>query len=728
MAASNFCWGIEIGAGGIKALKLEAGDNGVNVVDSAFIPHPKVLSTPGIDQNDVVRVSLGTLTSQYDLSKSQIAVSVPGHSAFARFAKLPPVEPKKVPAIVKFEAVQQIPFPLDQVEWDYQTFVSPDSPDVEVGIFAITRDRIMERLTMLQDVGIVPNFVQLSPVAAYNALAYDLGFTDQTPGTIILDVGTTSTDLVVAEAGRVWIRTFPIGGHQFTEALVNQFKLSYPKAEKLKREAEEGTNARHVFQAMRPVFTDLAQDVQRSIGYYQSLHKDAKLVRLIGLGATFSLPGLRKYLKQQLSMDVYRLEEFKRLNVTTLKDQKRETEIKANALQMATAYGLALQGLGLNAITANLMPTQVLRDTMWKGKNKWFAAAAGIAVVAGAGMFLRPGMDYLAIAGNQKPSEIDQAVAEATEQKKKAEEAGVVGGGTTDFRAANMLSLTQARQIHAFLVDDLGQMMAFSEKKAETWKPAGAAGLVKVADGAPKAYLLKTFNTDYKAGGAAEDPQSGTASATPVVNLSALPESLMTQPRVLVRMVVTTTQPDAFNFMRSTLDQWLRDNVKREGVPYMIIANPEKLFGELKEEVAIGLGSDKSVPTSLTVSTPGGVTTIPIGPRGHGGGGGEADGGRGGTRAHGRGEVGESGGDVGEGRSTPALGETGAAPTSADLDRLAPLDTLRPMDPPGKRVTIEISWQVVILPTGVAADAAEAEAPANRAAPESGPKGKGGGN
>lgn len=34
--------------------------------------------------------------------------SIPGHSSFARFAKLPPVEPKKVPEIVKFEAMQQI--------------------------------------------------------------------------------------------------------------------------------------------------------------------------------------------------------------------------------------------------------------------------------------------------------------------------------------------------------------------------------------------------------------------------------------------------------------------------------------------------------------------------------------------------------------------------------------------------------------------------------------------
>jgi Tfp pilus assembly PilM family ATPase len=59
-------------------------------------------------------------------------MSVPGHAAFARFAKLPPVEPKKVPDIVKFEAVQQIPFPIEQVEWDYQTFVAEDSPEVEV--------------------------------------------------------------------------------------------------------------------------------------------------------------------------------------------------------------------------------------------------------------------------------------------------------------------------------------------------------------------------------------------------------------------------------------------------------------------------------------------------------------------------------------------------------------------------------------------------------------------
>src|SRR6187401_2498707 len=97
MPSSNVCWGVEVGAGAIKALKLElVGEGNARVVDFVMLPHKKVLSTPDLDQNDALRVALGALASQVDLTNTSIAVSVPGHSAFARFAKLPPVEPKKV--------------------------------------------------------------------------------------------------------------------------------------------------------------------------------------------------------------------------------------------------------------------------------------------------------------------------------------------------------------------------------------------------------------------------------------------------------------------------------------------------------------------------------------------------------------------------------------------------------------------------------------------------------
>ncbi|MBL8963853.1 MAG: pilus assembly protein PilM, partial [Phycisphaerae bacterium] len=503
MAVSNVCWGIEIGSYAVKALKLEFSDQGANVLDFAIIPHAKVLSTPGIDQNDAIRVTLGTLVAQWDLSKASIALSVPGQSSLARFAKLPPVEPKKVPDIVRFEAAQQIPFPLDQVEWDYQTFVSPDSPDIEVGIFAITRERIMDRLLLLQDVGITPDHVTLSPIAAYNAMAFDRQFTEKTPGTVILDIGTTSTDVVVADSARVWVRTVPLGGHHFTEALVNAFKLSYPKAEKLKKEVESGANSKHIAQAMRPVFSDLAQEVQRSIGYYQSLHKEAKLTRLIGIGSTFLMPGIRKFLKQQLSasigpIDVTRVEEFERLRYTGLADERRAEELRANVLSMATCYGLALQGLGMNTVNANLMPTEIIRRSVWRDKAKWFGIAAGLAVATGAAMFIRPVTDNFAVAGASPDPVIESAIREAADLKRAAGEAAVIGDASVDNGPVNMISLLENKSIHAHLLNDLSAMLEDSAKKAG------------MAEGSP--YVVRNFTTAYVAdGGIVESEFGGTA-------------------------------------------------------------------------------------------------------------------------------------------------------------------------------------------------------------------------
>lgn len=574
MPSSNVSWGIEVGSGAIKAIKLESEGSGVRVADFAIVPHAKVLSTPDLDQNDAIRVALGALVNQFDLSGATISVSVPGHAGFARFAKLPPVEPKKVPDIVKFEAVQQIPFPLEDVEWDYQTFVSPDSPDVEVGIFAITKDRIRERLDMLADVGIVPQIVTLGPVAAYNALAYDLSFTEETAGTILLDIGTTSTDLVIAESGRVWIRTFPIGGHQFTNALVEAFKVTYPKAEKVKRETDTSKAARQIMQSMKPVFQDLVQDVQRSIGYYQSLHRDAKLTRLIGLGSTFHLPGLRKFLKQQLQIDVYRMEEFKRVSV----EGDRAPAFNENVMTLATAYGCALQGLGLNAINANLMPTAVLRKAMWRGKAKWFATAAGLAIAATGAMVIRPMLDSNAVASSPKPREIDDAMSALGRAKSEANAAGVAGAAGTDLTAANIVSLLEDRAVYPHLANDLGLMIRAADAKA----------------GGPARPALRmiSYKTNYLGvidpasqpddggrGGSrrGEEPDSGEGESGGPAG-----------PTIEVEIVFATPESQVQQFYRSTVGDWLDRNRIREGVPYTIVPPEirEVQFADAKPKAA----------------------------------------------------------------------------------------------------------------------------------------------
>jgi len=510
MASSNTCWGVELGSGAIKALKVENDGGEFKVLDFAVVPHQRVLSTPDLDKNDAMRVALGTLVSRYDLTGERLVVSVPGHQSFARFATLPPVEPKKVPDIVKFEAVQQIPFALEEVEWDYQTFVSPDSPDIEVGIFAVTRQKIMEQINMLADVGLTPDIATLSPVAAYNAVASDLSFTEDTPGTIVLDIGTVSSDLIIAEAGRVWVRTFPIGGHQFTEALVSAFKISYSKAEKLKRESEQSKHARHALQAMRPVFSDIAQEIQRSIGFYQSVHADADLQRLIGLGSTFKLPGLRKYLKQQLGLDVYRLEQFKKLSL----EGSRAGEFQAATLNMATAYGCALQSLESAPLRCNLMPVPVLKETMWKSKVPYLAVGAGLAAAAAGAMFIRPLLDSTAFQGAERPGVIASVKNEARALVQQAEEAAVTSDARGDQSAARIVDLVTDRELYARLLVDTSNLVKLVSERVETAAQDDSYLAQQVGDRAP--IELTALETKYlpggRGGGAASD-FSGAASS-----------------------------------------------------------------------------------------------------------------------------------------------------------------------------------------------------------------------
>lgn len=660
--AAQVCWGIEVGGGALKAVKLErSGDADVVVSDFVIVPHKKVLSTPEVNEDEAKRVAIGQFINEREIKKTPIAVSVPGASAFARFAKLPPVEPKKIPDIVKFEAVQQIPFPIDDVEWDYQTFVAPDMPDVEVGIFAMTRERVNQKLARWQDVGLTPGVLTLSSLAAYNALAFDLNFDMQMPGTIIMDVGTTSTDLIVCEPGRMWIRTFPIGGHQFTEALVTAFNISYGKAEKLKKEAENAQVTRQVLQALRPVFSDLAADVQRSIQYYQSLHRDAKLTRLIGLGSTFNLPGLRKFLSQQVQIEVEKLEGFRRFKM----DGERNTEFQASALNLATATGLALQGLGLQTLGANLMPLPVVREAMWAGKTKWFVTAAALSLLAGGAAFIRPMLDKAAVASTPRPPEIDQVKSEAKALKAKWTE--VEGASKPDPTAAASMVLLSNRDVFAYLVNDAAQLMANANKG--------------VAAGSAPVFYLRSVEHDYRA--TAPTSQTG----------GEVSPDAETKPHVRVTMDVFTARPqaEADRLVNDLFDRWIKQNANRPDWPYHI--NP------------------KSIRWSLVSRDPVSATGVE---RGSGrAGGGEAGGGRPGRRPPQRG----AGGVISEGGGGGRGGESsGGAPAgNAELDQLAPIPPAPLPAPAGSTVqNYRIEWDAVLGPPPAAEGAA---APAQEKAP-----------
>jgi len=381
MAAKLPVWGIDIGQCSLKAMKLQAAGDAVELAEFDVIEHEGILSQAGPEANAMVRAAIEKFLSKHDIKGSRVVVSVPGQQTLTRFIKMPPVEPKKIPDMVKYEAGQQIPFDMDEVVWDYQVFQEPDSPDIEVGIFAIRRELIRNHLAQFTDLGIEPVVAQAGPMASYNAIKFD-----QPPAEgesmVLLDMGAVSTDLIVMSGNTIWSRPVPIGGNRFTEALVTAFKISFKKAEELKRSAASSKYARQIFQAMRPVFADLVSEIQRSIGSYTSNHREAHITSALGMGNAFKLPGLQKFLQQNLQIDFNKLSEFKKLTTGSV---GQSPEFVENQMSFAMAYGLALQGLEMSAVDSNLLPPEVRKALLWRKKKVWFgAAAACLAGAAGA--------------------------------------------------------------------------------------------------------------------------------------------------------------------------------------------------------------------------------------------------------------------------------------------------------------------------------------------------------
>ncbi len=393
MAKSNTVWGIDIGQCALKALECRPHekDSDRMVVESFdYIEYPKILSQPEAEPEELVREALELFLSRNDLTGSTVAISVAGQSGLARFIKLPPVESKKIPDIVKYEARQQIPFSLEDVVWDYQQLTGGSEEDEfalepEVGLFAMKRDQVARALQPLEAAGIEVDIIQLTPLAVYNYVCFDRlddlksrSYDPQDPpeSTVVISLGTDTTDLVVTNGYRVWQRNIPIGGNHFTRALSKELKLTFIKAEHLKRNATQADDPKAVFQAMRPIFSDLLAEIQRSLGYFTSIEKTAKIGDAIALGNAMKLPGLQRYLTQNLEQEVKPIEQFDRLSAGS---SSGSTPFKENILSFAVAYGLCIQGMKKGELRTNLLPEEIVRSRLVRAKKPW--AVAGIAAL-----------------------------------------------------------------------------------------------------------------------------------------------------------------------------------------------------------------------------------------------------------------------------------------------------------------------------------------------------------
>ena len=142
MAKTFLC--LDFGAFTVKAAEFEPNEMGsLKLVNYGL----KTLGPEGFNEerDELVLSVVKELIAEAEFEATDINVCAPGFQVFSKFVKLPSVDASKVNQIIQFEAQQNVPFPLDEVVWDYQILGTTPNDELEVLLVAI-RNEVVESI------------------------------------------------------------------------------------------------------------------------------------------------------------------------------------------------------------------------------------------------------------------------------------------------------------------------------------------------------------------------------------------------------------------------------------------------------------------------------------------------------------------------------------------------------------------------------------------------------
>jgi len=297
--------------------------------------------------------TLAKLFKKYRVKEREILLSISGQSVFMRFVKLPPVDPGQVEQVVKFEAQQNVPFPIDEVTWDYQMMPTRTSGnEAEAVIVAIKKEVIEAEVEAVERAGVKIRQVDVAPFALLNAFRYSEPQTDDCA--LIIDMGARSTNLVFVEKNSFWIRNVPIAGNQISQSICNEMQEPFTAAETLKKGKgfvslggvyadPDDADAARISKLIRSTMTRLHVDINRSIAYYRTTLNGAPPKRVFLTGGSSQLPYLDLFIADKLSLPIAY---FNPLRNVTLGSSLNMAELQQNHCYTAEMVGLALRETG----------------------------------------------------------------------------------------------------------------------------------------------------------------------------------------------------------------------------------------------------------------------------------------------------------------------------------------------------------------------------------------------
>ena len=405
-----------------------------------------------------ITVTIREILNELGIKSGKVNYAVAGQSVFARFVKLPSVEEEKIHRIIAFEAQQNVPFPIDEVVWDYQLVGGGADEQLQVVLVAIKSDLLEGINAAVEAAGLRPTVIGVANMALYNAFRYN--YSDVTDSSLVVDIGARTTNLLFIEPGKIFSRSVPIGGSSITTALAREFNEPFAAAETRKRESgfvslggsyadPADVDIARMSKIIRSTMTRLHAEIMRSISHYRSQQQGKAPARIYLCGGSSGMPYMREFFQEKLQVPI---EFFNPVRNVAIANEADARQIARSAHLLGELVGLGLRAVASCPMELNLRPASVIRAHEVERRRPFLigAAACVIAALLGWSVFYMHAAGVLSAVKEQ----VDAKVATLRGFQTRID--GIRKEATTlDSVASPLLEAVNARSFWPQLLEDL---------------------------------------------------------------------------------------------------------------------------------------------------------------------------------------------------------------------------------------------------------------------------------
>ncbi|MBU0650368.1 type IV pilus assembly protein PilM, partial [bacterium] len=369
--------GIDIGTEQIKLVQLKKSKGTIFLEKAGMISVKDIPFYDGMSKEDLAAEGIKWLLAHNNIKSAVAAVSLPSSLVYSKYITLPVVSMDKIDQIIQFEARQQIPFPLDEVIWDYAVLgKSPAGEEINIVIHVVKKEIITSFLASVSESGIDAAIIDVMSMVLYNVLSSG----EDPQGTMLVDIGAINTNIILIDKGNCWTRSLPVGGDVFTGKIAEKLQIPVAKAETLKVEVGlqgEGEDT-SVSDCLKEEFANLVKEIQRTIGFYRSKSEELVVKKVVLTGGNSQIKGLLAFFMESLRLDVEMFDPFLKIDVS---QGALQENVEKNKNSFAVAVGLGLRHLGYCPSEINLISKDIL-EQKYVAKNKIFLWLSVLVVFA----------------------------------------------------------------------------------------------------------------------------------------------------------------------------------------------------------------------------------------------------------------------------------------------------------------------------------------------------------